>query len=52
MIDLCYKYDNFYFWLYKLVDGNKFFLERFEDREDLLIYIEEEFDCANLIFMR
>lgn len=52
MIDLLYEKDEFHIYLYKLEEGSKIFIEQFEDREDLLIYIEEHFNCANLIIVR
>lgn len=48
---LTYKWniENYCFNLYKLVEGKEEFLMSFEDREDLLIYIEKEYAIANLI---
>ena len=52
MIDLYYKLNDIYIDLYKIENGKEFFIEQFEDREDLLIYIEKKFNFANLIIMR
>ena len=51
MIDLVYEWndDNYYFCLYELLEGRKKLIKTFEDREDLLIYIEKNYTMANLI---
>lgn len=52
MIDLYYEIDGSEIYLYKLEKGNKIYIKAFEDREDLLIFIEKNFDYANLIIVR
>lgn len=34
--------------LYEIIEGRKSFLESFNDREDMLLYIERHFDYSNL----
>lgn len=50
MIDLIYTYKGAYmgFDLYAITNGEKKFIENFADREDLLIYIEKNYNMANL----
>ncbi len=50
MIDLIYTYKGAYmgFDLYAIINGEKKFIENFADREDLLIYIEKNYNMANL----
>ena len=52
MIDLYYELNDIYIDLYNIENGKEFFIEQFEDREDLLIYIEKNFDYANLMILR
>ena len=52
MIYLCYEIDENYITLFQLRNGLKDFESRFKDREEMLIYIEENFDYTNLIIMR
>ena len=48
MAELFYKIEDWEIKLYKLEDGKAYFVADFRDREDLLIYIEENYDMANL----
>ena len=48
MIDLIYKVIDYEINLYQVCDGEKKFIESFNDREDMLIYIEKNFDLAKL----
>lgn len=52
MINLCYEIEENYINLFQLHNGLKEFEARFKDREEMLIYIEENFDYTNLIIMR
>ena len=52
MINLCYEIEEKYITLFQLHNGLKEFEASFNDREELLIYIEEHFDYTNLIIMR
>ena len=52
MIYLCYEIEENYINLFQLINGLKNFEARFKDREEMLIYIEENFDYTNLIIMR
>lgn len=54
MIDLiyCYKGNWEGFDLFEIENGKRKFIDNFEDREDLLIYIEENYDLANLKIIR
>lgn len=52
MIYLCYEIEEKYITLFQLHNGLKEFEARFKDREEMLIYIEENFDYTNLIIMR
>lgn len=54
MIDLIYCFKGTYdgFDLYEIENGKRKFIDSFEDREDLLIYIEENYDLANLRIIR
>lgn len=49
MIYLTYEIDSYEIRLYKLEEGKKIYIQSFEDREDLLIYIEENYYSADLI---
>lgn len=51
LVELIYEWDEEeYTWLlFKLEEGKKIFEKEFEDREDLLIYIEQHYTLANLI---
>lgn len=51
MISLIYEWnEEEYAWLlYELRDGIEYFVEKFDDREDLLIYIEKNYALVNLI---
>lgn len=51
MVELIYEWDEEeYTWLlFKLEEGKKIFEKEFEDREYLLIYIEQHYTLANLI---
>ena len=50
-IVLTYKWnkEDYVFDLYELIEGKEQLLASFEDREDLLIYVEKKFAIANLI---
>lgn len=50
-IELIYKWNEEYYMfdLYELIEGKELLLASFEDREDLLIYVEKHFAIANLI---
>lgn len=48
MIELIYYQNGFSIELYEIKHGKKLFIEKFSDREDLLIYIEENFEYAKL----
>ena len=51
LVELIYEWDEEeYTWLlFKLEEEKKIFEKEFEDREDLLIYIEQHYTLANLI---
>lgn len=49
MIYLTYRLDDYEINLYKIEEGKEIYIESFEDREDLLIYIEKNYDLASLI---
>lgn len=51
MIYLTYRLDDYDYEikLYRIEEGKETYIESFEDREDLLIYIEENYDLADLI---
>ena len=51
MITLCYRWnDNTYtFELFSIENGKEYIIGEFDDREDLLIYIEHNYTVANLI---
>lgn len=49
MIYLTYEIDSYEIRLYKLEEGKNIYLETFDDREDLLCYIEKNFDVAELL---
>lgn len=50
-IVLFYKWneDNYQFDLYKVVNGEEQYVYSFDDREDILLYIEKKYTIANLI---
>lgn len=51
MLELIYEWNQEeYSWLlFELKDGEKYFIDKFDDREDLLIYLEEKYTLAKLI---
>lgn len=51
MINLIYEWnEEEYAWLlFELDRGEKYFLEKYDDREDLLLDIEKKYSLANLI---
>ena len=49
MIYLTYRLDDYEITLYKIEEGKEIYIKSFEDREDLLIYIEKNYDLASLI---
>jgi len=51
MLELIYEWNQEeYSWLlFELKDGEKYFIDKFDDREDLLIYLEENYTLAKLI---
>lgn len=49
MVELCYDIHEFDISLYELIEGKKKFIEAFKDREDMILYIERNYDFVKLI---
>lgn len=49
MIELYYKLDYDGIGLYELKNGKGEYITKVRDREDLLLYIEENYKCVKLI---
>lgn len=53
MITLTYKIeDNGLIDLYEIIDGKENYLRDFADREDLLLYLEMNYDIVNLMIIK